>query len=80
METLSQKRIEDLDELSSRYGLTLLMPPVSGRLNICLYITTDDMVDLTPIHESLFSDGFSFIHKIDNEKTYIEILSVHDFS
>jgi len=77
-EHLYQRDIDVLEEISEKHGGTLVLPPVFGSLNVC--ILTNDIKDLTIINESLFFDGFSFVQKMNGENSYIEILSVHDFS
>jgi len=77
MHDLTQRDIDILDEISKKYGGKLLLPPINGSLNICIF--TDDIYDLTPIHEALFYEGFSFFQKIDDNGSYIEIVGVHHF-
>jgi hypothetical protein len=75
MHALLQSDIDHLDEIASRYSCELLLPPVLGSDNICIH--TGGITDLTLLHEALFFEGYSFIQKMQEGLSFIEIIGIY---
>lgn len=75
MNFLEQEDIDLLDDWASIYDYEVLLPPVYESKHICLL--PKETTDFTHLFEALFYEGFSFVVKAIEDKTYIEILGIH---
>jgi len=75
MNSLGQKDIEVLDKLASVYGCEVLLPPVGNSLHPCIFVK--DATELNHLYESLFYEGFSFICKVEDGISFIEVAGIY---
>ena len=75
MQVPSQGDIDTLDRIASHYHCELLLPPVNNSKNI--FIALRHGADLENISLALLYEGFSFLCKTINNKSYYEILGAH---